>query len=330
MVDGKIDAQGAEPKVLVDHITTELDHVVPLKIFEQQKARSGSPRAKPPQKTRPAKVDPTPSKTVQPRIVTPTPTSEAEWNDEGLPPPPDEFPFGWDDANGVKLMATAPTVEPDPVSEPSPAQPAPTREPEQVLAADTSPLDSKETMGMDSPDLETSDSPEPGSPVPDPIQDPAPAESLHPESPIPEALDPEVVVHDVVGSETLGQETLPTETSSKESQPVVLSQTGLDETILQPIVPPLRSDTAEDVHMITVILRPREDKARDKLLLRRVFGIMISHPGDDRFAFHIFERGRGHLLEFPNLTTGLSPALMAQLHELVGPDNVRVEPITFQ
>jgi DNA polymerase-3 subunit alpha len=57
---------------------------------------------------------------------------------------------------------------------------------------------------------------------------------------------------------------------------------------------------------------------------------MISHPGDDRFAFHIFERGRGHLLEFPNLTTGLSPALMAQLHELVGPDNVRVEPITFQ
>ena len=34
MVDGKVDARGAEPKVLVDHITTELDHVVPLKSLE--------------------------------------------------------------------------------------------------------------------------------------------------------------------------------------------------------------------------------------------------------------------------------------------------------
>jgi hypothetical protein len=82
--------------------------------------------------------------------------------------------------------------------------------------------------------------------------------------------------------------------------------------------------------MITVILRPREDKTRDKLLLRRIFGIMISYPGDDRFAFHIFERGRGHLLEFPNLTTGLCPELIAQLNELVGSNNMRVEPITFQ
>ena len=57
---------------------------------------------------------------------------------------------------------------------------------------------------------------------------------------------------------------------------------------------------------------------------------MISHPGNDRFAFHIFERGRGHLLEFPNLTTGLSPELIGQLNSLVGQENVRVEPITFQ
>ena len=82
--------------------------------------------------------------------------------------------------------------------------------------------------------------------------------------------------------------------------------------------------------MITVILRPRTDKVRDNLLLRRVFGLMISYPGNDRFAFHIFENGRGHLLEFPNLTTGMNTELMAHLAGLVGPENIRIEPITFQ
>jgi len=108
-------------------------------------------------------------------------------------------------------------------------------------------------------------------------------------------------------------------------------ETPAPEKILPPIVPPMHTDDApEDLHMITVILRPKGDKARDKLLLRRVFGIMISHPGVDRFAFHIFEHGRGHLLEFPNLTTGLSPELISEINLLVGADNVRIEPITFQ
>jgi hypothetical protein len=86
----------------------------------------------------------------------------------------------------------------------------------------------------------------------------------------------------------------------------------------------------QDINMITIIMRPRTDKVRDNLLLRRVFGLMISYPGNDRFAFHIFENGRGHLLEFPNLTTGMNPELMARLAELVGPENIRIEPITFQ
>lgn len=102
------------------------------------------------------------------------------------------------------------------------------------------------------------------------------------------------------------------------------------EKVIQPIVPPISGESSEDVHMITIILRPLADKARDKLLLRRIFGIMISTPGNDRFAFHIFEKGRGHLLEFPNLTTGLSPDLIGQINQLVGAENVRIEPIRFQ
>jgi hypothetical protein len=103
------------------------------------------------------------------------------------------------------------------------------------------------------------------------------------------------------------------------------------ENIIAPILPP-ETIHREDgqVQMITVILRPRRDKARDKLLLRRVFGLMISSPGEDRFAFHIFENGRGHLLEFPNMTTGITPDLVAGLRDLVGTENIRIEPITFQ
>jgi hypothetical protein len=104
----------------------------------------------------------------------------------------------------------------------------------------------------------------------------------------------------------------------------------VQETKYSHIVPPLSRESSGDVHMITVILRPHEDRARDKLLLRRIFGIMISIPGNDRFAFHIFERGRGHLLEFPNLTTGLCPELIGQIDDLVGTENVRIEVIKFQ
>jgi hypothetical protein len=97
------------------------------------------------------------------------------------------------------------------------------------------------------------------------------------------------------------------------------------------LVPPL-SVSAEDgsVSMITVMLRPTGDRTRDVLRLRRIHGIITSYPGNDRFAFHVFERGRGYLLEFPNYTVGLCPELLSRLAHLIGADNVRVEKITFQ
>jgi hypothetical protein len=86
----------------------------------------------------------------------------------------------------------------------------------------------------------------------------------------------------------------------------------------------------EQVRMITVVLRSSGDKTRDVLRLRRIHGTVMSYPGNDRFAFHVFERNRGYLLEFPNFTTGVCQELISRLQFLVGPDNVRVEPITFQ
>jgi hypothetical protein len=84
-----------------------------------------------------------------------------------------------------------------------------------------------------------------------------------------------------------------------------------------------------EIHMITVVLRSTGDKTRDVLRLRRIHGIITSDPGEDRFGFHVFERGRGYLLEFPNFTAGLCPELLTRLSALVGSDNVHVESITF-
>jgi DNA polymerase-3 subunit alpha len=287
MVDGKVDTRGAESKVLVDHITSELDHVVPLKSVSHQKDKS----TKPEQVKRSPNTTPVPSQPADPITVPDSePTSpkqtayENGWDD--MPPPPEEFPFGWDEANGVSLVPAVPMTVPEPV----------------LAGGDTEgePIQESEDEPVMPAENETDD-------------------RLQEEAPPTEAM----AVHEPQLPAT-------TETLVTEQEPVVLPKTEVMDTALKPIVPPMRTDPGDDIHMITVVLRPREDKARDKLLLRRVFGVMISHPGNDRFAFHIFENGRGHLLEFPNLTTGLSPELIAQLNELVGADNVRVEPIKFQ
>jgi len=315
MVDGKVDAQGAEPKVLVDHITTELDHVIPLKTLEHPKKGSSRQRETPSEGENGYQQNaPKPRRSVQVGDKTPapvegshrneefTPPVEPDWEEVGMPPPPDEFPFGWDHANGLVLEPASSVSPPSPVATDIVVDPAPEQELAE-LSVDEQPI--SDADGADEAIVEIAGTN---------AQDlPPPRLMTEPLTTRPVPVDPAA-----------------TELSGLEPTPAVLSQPEVHEKVLQPIVPPLGRDMTEDIHMITVILRPREDKVRDKLLLRRIFGLMISLPGNDRFAFHIFEHGRGHLLEFPNLTTGLSPTLIAQLYELVGPDSVRIEPITFQ
>ncbi len=95
------------------------------------------------------------------------------------------------------------------------------------------------------------------------------------------------------------------------------------------ISPALQSAAQEssEPRMVTVVLRSTGDRERDVRRLKRTFGVLNSFPGHDRFAFLIFEGSRQHQLEFPNNTTGISPLLIQKLVELVGEDNVRVDPI---
>jgi DNA polymerase-3 subunit alpha len=103
-------------------------------------------------------------------------------------------------------------------------------------------------------------------------------------------------------------------------------------TTLPPIVPPMleeRKDDSLPPRLITVYLRPSGDNDRDRRRIKNVYLILISHPGKDRFQFQVFENGRGHLLDFPNDTTRITPETLRRLKNLMGEETWRIEEITY-
>ena len=85
----------------------------------------------------------------------------------------------------------------------------------------------------------------------------------------------------------------------------------------------------DSTYLVTVILKNRGDTMRDKLRLRQVYGTLISYPGKDRFVFQIVENKISHLLEFPNASTKITKALLNQLRDMLGRENVQVEKYLF-
>jgi len=300
MVDGKVDTYGAEPKILVDKITTELTHVTPFEPSPSPHRRLAH------EKEIKKQVEQTPVKNsetlpaTQPAAHESSDDSQPEfdvdlsWDDE-FPPPPDAFPPDWTGLYDSDPVAKTPVeAYSDLISAAYPDDPLP----DGVSAVVADPQED----GGSPPQI-----------VDNLVEPQAEPQQLEIES--------SIMVADAASQNSSASEAEMTDYIIKAEVP---------EKIINPFIPPLPTADGQDVHMITVIMRPRADKVRDNLLLRRVFGLMISCPGNDRFAFHIFENGRGHLLEFPNLTTGMSPELMALLSSLVGLENIRVEPITFQ
>jgi hypothetical protein len=92
----------------------------------------------------------------------------------------------------------------------------------------------------------------------------------------------------------------------------------------------MAEEGSDELRMVTITMRTCGDKVRDNLRLRQVFGVLFSYPGNDRFAFIVYERGRGYRIEFPNFTTGLCSELTARLVQMVGNENLRIEPLLIQ
>ena len=110
--------------------------------------------------------------------------------------------------------------------------------------------------------------------------------------------------------------------------------TTVDEESLHPVevlpIPDiLRSDPTE-AQMITINLETTGDQQRDALRMRRVHGLFTSYPGNDRFAFQLFEASRRYLIEFPSHSTGYCADLHAQLVALLGEGAIRVELLRIQ
>lgn len=102
----------------------------------------------------------------------------------------------------------------------------------------------------------------------------------------------------------------------------------------RPIAPPPtlveQQDDGLPPRIITVYLRPSGDQTRDRRRIKNVYGILISHPGKDRFSFYVTEEGRGHLIDFPNDSTRICVEMLDRLKKLLGSEDWRIEEIQFQ
>jgi DNA polymerase-3 subunit alpha len=126
---------------------------------------------------------------------------------------------------------------------------------------------------------------------------------------------------------------VPATAARKES--AVFAASGVKATRI-PALPSLYVPLAEDhtspehpPKQITILLRSTGDRERDRRRIKIIHGTLISFHGKDRFSFHIFEDGRGVLLDFPAATTHVCSEMLARLEKLMGEPSWRIEDITF-
>ena len=144
----------------------------------------------------------------------------------------------------------------------------------------------------------------------------------------PASLSAEMSQEDIVAPAVeMKSDIMPEEIRSVVSATV--DEEGLHPVEVLPIPDILRSDPTE-TQMITINLETTGDQQRDALRMRRVHGLFTSYPGNDRFAFQLFEASRRYLIEFPSHSTGYCADLHAQLVALLGEGAIRVEPLRIQ
>jgi hypothetical protein len=105
--------------------------------------------------------------------------------------------------------------------------------------------------------------------------------------------------------------------------------TGYPDILPSLYVPLAHEEKDHPPQQLTVVLRPSGDKERDRRRIKTIYGTLISFHGRDRFSFHIFEDGRGHLIDFPDDTTRVCTELLEHLKKSMGEEAWRVEEVTF-
>ncbi len=303
LVDGRVDSSGAEPKVLVDNVTTDLNMKVAVQ-EDKASRRNNETTNRQARKLEDRKIDAKEESLSEEDLLLESDSSNSSFNDfpdfdDDVPPMPDP-PSDWD------------IYEPE---EPSIA----------AIAVGLFAGGENGELGVDTATV--SDVMSDGN-----VQDAATGDQLVGEQAlsVEEATEQKGMPGETPSTQDVKPDHAPEKTTEQATERLPAKPS--DPAVLLPpfLVRPPISSAREQVQMITVILRSTGDKTRDVLRLRRIHGTLMSYPGNDRFAFHVFERERGYLLEFPNFTTDVSAELIAKLQALVGADNIRLESITFQ
>jgi DNA polymerase-3 subunit alpha len=333
MVDGKVDAESGDPKILVDSITTELTAYEPLapavpaglsptddELFFDNDSDGAANGDEEEEETTPAlspirqdAILPPQSTTGQDKILPNKPDREdisttAIPANGSRPPPPDPFPEGWEYQELIPGGFVLEEIQPgSPVMATSSL--APPEEPPTFLDTllDLQSSDPESLLAEDESD-----------------EEPAPSADLYQEP--------------ASSGSAINSPSLPsaeTDTLSAESPAVLpVSLIDAEEPPSAPLTPyillPQPGEDTGAVQMVTIIFRTCGDKARDNLRLRQAYGTLISYPGNDRFAFLVYERGHGYQIEFPNFTTGICPELLNRMNRIVGSENLRIEALKFQ
>jgi DNA polymerase III subunit alpha len=287
IVEGKVDTSNTPPKVLVDVIRTE------IKVTEPAQGAAGPAMTALPSKPATAPVSkPTsrpvaqPTHLVQPRQAAERPAAytakpnqspsplhpspagrgdggEVGWDNNTMPPPPDNFPADWDQEWQPSFEAA-----------------------------------------------EIAARPETASPVSAPAHDSS-EEPPNPRDGMPTAPRREAA---------LKTEEVPPLAGAPEPQ--------LPPSLYVPLAK--EEDAQHQPKQITVTLRSTGDRDRDKRRIKTIYGTLISYHGRDKFSFHVFENGKGHLIDFPSDSTRICPEMLERLKKLMGEESWRVEEITFQ
>lgn len=380
LVDGRLDAQGGDPKILVDQIVTEINRKVAQELPEIQRksldppSRTGGQAAY--SASRPTasrssvaaerveaiQVGPALPETAGLTGDDPEDTAEIPGWDADYPPQPEATP--WEDAWGDLVSASIGGEEPEQQAQAIFVEASP-----DMLAVDPGIDRQGAPSDADDPDAQPDrDKNLPAAGLGDPLTDggsdvgselPDWDDLRMPDDNSERGALPELSPL-IGGRITLAAPTaVQGQTGVPPNSPAVLNPVSElhpdDSRLPHPVInPPTRRQSAEnppeepesaltylisplqmggtsgETRMLTVVLRSTGDTARDVLRLRRIHGIILSYPGDDRFGLKVFERGRNFLVEFPNSACGVCQELIDRLKPLVGIENIRIESIKFQ
>jgi hypothetical protein len=345
LVDGKVDAQGGDPKVLVDSVTTDLksftSNVPPpsptsvsagsnppaykgrpdsfssptqksSRKASQQVEESAAPpedwgdTPEPPENGGPVSRAPTPAPRGKASIAGAKPSRRA--NPDSGPIPPENFDSDW---TAMEITPGGFVVERGVISAEAPMP----MENGSELSTVSSEPPVEEQTGLR---LAVNSEPSRSS-----------GETLDISTETLPTFEIEQVNNTVTVGVGLAASLEPVESPPASEATILGAEVPHMETTTTPpyILPPTEAYAGQELHMITVILRPGVDKVRDNLRLRQCYGILISYSGHDRFALQIFERSRGYRIEFPNYTTTFCTELVNRLASIVGADNVIVEAL---